>query len=273
MKKSNIIVFGGTDQTEIAGFEVVKEIKYLGVKIQDKKDIFKKFIDDKVSIAKKYRFWMPFILQGKILKASIGKTFWKGAILPTVLHGYEACAWSKNQINQLDKIQNVIFKNLLNLPTRAANAYAQAEIGASTQKFRDMKAKVLFLMHIVQNTNKLKNKVFKWWNTKQKWINICKNYLTELNIDLMQLEDLDKSTIKKMINDVQFKQWKLDANKISSIEAYVKSKKTFTPYKEWENTYQQTILRKFQCGSILVNSKPVRMLMIKDALFVTILRP
>ena len=55
-EKSNVIVFGGTEQTEIAGFEVVKEIKYLGVKIQDKKDIFKKFIDDKVSIAKNTDF-------------------------------------------------------------------------------------------------------------------------------------------------------------------------------------------------------------------------
>jgi hypothetical protein len=48
MEKSEIIVFGKTDQTKIGEIKIVESIKYLGVKIHDKKNIFREYIKEKL---------------------------------------------------------------------------------------------------------------------------------------------------------------------------------------------------------------------------------
>ena len=85
------------EKDEIGHIKVVKTIKYLGVKIQDTNNIFKEYISEKIKKAKRYKFWVNYILRGKTYKAHIGKVLWKGAILPTILHGMQACYLKKER--------------------------------------------------------------------------------------------------------------------------------------------------------------------------------
>ena len=61
---------------EIAGIRQTKQTKYLGVTITN---------DTKI-----YIFWINRMLANKIFKAKLGKLFWKGFILATIMHGAEA---------------------------------------------------------------------------------------------------------------------------------------------------------------------------------------
>lgn len=253
--KSEVIVFGGTEKTSICSMKCVSKIKYLGVIIEDKKNVFRQHIEKKIANAKKHRYWLPHILNGKILKAVIGKAFWKGKILPATLHGMDACSWNKAHIDQMDKIQNTVLKGLLNLPRRCPNAYVRAEIGISSALYRDIRLKLGLLVHIFQNTCYLKNDLIKQWNSALPWIKTCKSYLQKLNLEISEIETMTQKELKRRINALEALVWKADLCKLESLKYYVKYKDRIKEGSYLENSFEHTVIRLFQSGSILTNSK------------------
>ena len=69
---------------------------YFGVTLQNKRDCYKLHIIESMNKAKKYSNLMPAVIARGCNKLLIGKTYWKRAALPSILHGTEVVFLSKN---------------------------------------------------------------------------------------------------------------------------------------------------------------------------------
>ena len=210
-------------------------IKYLGVNIEDKSDIFGRYVKDKISKSLKYKFWVGRLLSGKIYKAALGKVFWKSAVLPSILHGAQACTWKENQIKQVDTLQTGIMKSLLNLPVRTAGCYVRGEIGISQHKFRDVKLKLGLLQHIVQNTEHLKNLILAEWDRGHRWIDRCKLYLDRIGLSVDDIEEMSKTKLKIVVNKIETLEWRNDMMTKSTLFYYRKVKTQIKQDRYWIN--------------------------------------
>ena len=74
MYKSDVMIVGSGDgcESKIAGFEVKKEIKYLG-----DKGSMKRTMCEKVIKAKRLRNWVSYLVGGRRRKMEMGRIIWK----------------------------------------------------------------------------------------------------------------------------------------------------------------------------------------------------
>ena len=91
-RKSQCILFNMKEKYEkISNIEVVEEIKYLGVIVQAKRNVFE---GQKNEIMKKKKIKRLSVLTNSVIEKSchrvmMGKTYWKGVVLPSALYGAE----------------------------------------------------------------------------------------------------------------------------------------------------------------------------------------
>ena len=111
-EKSVILIYNSDemDETkEIEGIPVAEETKYLGVKIINKKDIFR---DQRKNILKKAQR-MANVTNGVISKCCnkvmIGKTFWKNLALPGILYGANIMTLTDTEVTKLQIIENGVY--------------------------------------------------------------------------------------------------------------------------------------------------------------------
>ena len=69
--------------------------------------------------------------------------------------------YNENELQQLQRLNNNVYRVILEVPAYAACSALRAEIGASSSKARDIKNKLLFIKHILEeNGNDLVRNVF-----------------------------------------------------------------------------------------------------------------
>jgi hypothetical protein len=256
MEKSQVIVFGRNGKEKMGDIRIVESITYLGVKVQDKKNIYGGYVAEKLKKVAKYKYWINNILVGRTYKARLGKVFWKGAILPTILHGMQVCVWKKEEIKKMEIIQNNVMRSILNMPRRTPIAYIQGENGYSAHKYRDMKMKLTMLQHVLKNNRNLKEMLEgEWEQSGQKWIEVCKDYLERIKSDRDKIEEMSKEQLKKIIDAKETKEWRENMEKHEGLRIYRDVKKKIGQGRLWKNDRRETILRMYQSGAILTNGR------------------
>ena len=110
----------------------------------------------------------------------LGKTYWKGMVLPSALHGAEVIDMKGEEIDKLQKAENTAMRRNLRAPKWAAQAAIRGEIGISNMKSRIARSRLLYLRRIENGNNEVlkrilevskKNKKSKWWETTKKYMN------------------------------------------------------------------------------------------------------
>ena len=80
---------------------------------------------------------MPAVIAKSCNKILIGKTYWKKAALPSIMHGTEiVCFTKKKQISCLQTEENKAFRYTVNARKCTAISALRGEMGASLQKTR-----------------------------------------------------------------------------------------------------------------------------------------
>ena len=158
----------------------------------------------------------------------VGKTFWKGLVLPNLLFGLDITPYRKDELSKLQVYENKAFRNILGVPRYTAVEFLRGEIGASSMLARDAKNKILFLKHALKEGNNpmladivradMQNKITKWS------INTAK-YLNELNITIEQVQIIHKGAIEKRTNDWDNNKWKSNVSMRKTLKLYGKFKK------------------------------------------------
>ena len=137
------MIFNAKDRPEkIFDFPIVKQIKYLGLLIDDKRNCFdsqKKRIDNN---AHKYLSQMFSILGNCCNRMLIGKTFWKGLALTNLLYGADVINFTKTELDNLQIKDNKAYRIILKVTQSTAAEILRGEIGATSSRARDIKLKI-----------------------------------------------------------------------------------------------------------------------------------
>ena len=112
--KSEIIVFSSCEdgRTKVNGIKMVKQIKYLGITLSNKRNIMEDYVREKLDKSRNYECWMRYLLGGNHWEVNKDvhwrKSIWKGAISSSLMHGMAAIALKKKGLKRLEKVQNNI---------------------------------------------------------------------------------------------------------------------------------------------------------------------
>ena len=187
---------------EIEGIKVKNQIKYLGTTITNKKDCFQEHKKQIINKAHKYINQTASVAARSCNRLMIGKVFWKGVALPSLLHSTEAIFLTKDEINKLQILENKAYRLILRAPKYTPNSALRAEVGASCHYTRDIKTKLNYVRYIMKdNGNQIVKDIFLDQYEKQsiKWARVIKKYLQILNVNLqglLNMKNLDRRVLK-----------------------------------------------------------------------------
>ena len=160
--KSSILVYNNQENiTEIEGIKVVDKFKYLGLTVDNKKDIFKTQKQDMLDKLNRAASRTYSVIKRSCNKMLVGKTYWKGVILPSALHGIGLIDPTKKEISKLQTAENKTYRTILGARRGTATAAIRGETGASLMSSRFMKAKIMLARSIWRGKNKLVKEVLK----------------------------------------------------------------------------------------------------------------
>merc|ERR1711888_40940 len=90
----------------------------------------------------------------------IGKTFWKGVALPSILMGNQVVNLNLTQERELQTIENGVYRKILG-GGPAVLETMRGDIGASLMESRLMENKILFVKSIIEGNNELMKEIIK----------------------------------------------------------------------------------------------------------------
>ena len=159
-EKSNILVYNSKENIkEIEGIQVTEQIKYLGITIDNKRELFETHKKDVLKKAYNYSN-MVFMVTGKCVnKMLIGKAYWKNLVLPSLLYGTGVMTFNSKEISQLQGIENMTFRRILDARAYTPISALRGEIGSSLMITRIMESKLLLTKNILEGSNSITKQI------------------------------------------------------------------------------------------------------------------
>ena len=74
------------------------------------------------------------VIEKSCHRVMMGKTYWKGVVLPNALNGAKVIDMKGEEIDKLQKAENTAMRRILSAPKWAAQAAIREEIGISNMK-------------------------------------------------------------------------------------------------------------------------------------------
>ena len=114
-EKSKVLQIRGREKPEKVGnFEVVKEVKYLGIKVGGRgRYIFKLEREDVIKKAQIKAAQIKSYIKKSYDKTSVGKAIWMLQMMPSILYGKQVIILPKRVIKKLQTIENGVFRYLI----------------------------------------------------------------------------------------------------------------------------------------------------------------
>ena len=257
-EKSAILIFNSQEQPkEIANIPVVNQIKYLGVTVINKKKLFKEHINRMIQKAQKMANMTFGITQKCCNKLMIGKCYWKCLALPSFLHGVGVVSLTESDIKQLQTCENGVFRQILGAPRYSPICTLRGEVGASLMKTRIMEGHLKFLRSSMQGNNDLIRKVAReeLGSKKSSWAKTIQGYLKSVGLSTAELEVMNKSTLKRHMQDWDNRQWKEELEARTSIEVYRMAKTAIREDPIYDNTPASVVLFRARSNTLPLGTR------------------
>ena len=159
----------------------------------------------------------------------IAKILRETIFLNSILQNSEA--WysvSQNNINQLEKIDNILLKKIFELPTSTPSAFLHLELGTMPVRFILMVRRLSFLQYILKEKGDTLVHSFlvaqieqplkgDWWEQAQQDLAEININLSLAEISKMSVESFKKK-VKKCVNDLAFNWLKTEKQRSKKIE-------------------------------------------------------
>ena len=254
-EKSSILVYNNQENiTEIEGIKVVEKFKYLGLTVDNTRDIFKSQKQDMIDKVNRASNRTYSVIKRSCNKMLVGKTYWKGVILPSALHGISLMDPTKKEINKLQTAENKTYRTILGGRRGTAIAAIRGETGASLMSSRFMKAKIMLARSIWRGKNKLVKEVLQKMRGDRgnKWNKKLNSYLEQLGISFEQMVEMSPGQIKRKINKYDSGKWYEDMQTKRSLSIYRKFKKEIKDEKIYDNTISSELLFRARSNTSLL---------------------
>ena len=254
-EKSNIIIFNQKDKpNEIGGIQVVKQIKYLGIWVNDEKDMFKIHRQKKLESLERLTNMTHGIVKKACNRLIIGKTYFKSIVIPNVLYGSAVIDWNRKEERVLQTKQNEVCRKLLNAPKFCAVAALKGDIGLSDMKTRLMQSRLQYINNIEKRENELLKKVLQGLDLVDKeWKNRTEEYST--SAELEKGKKYTNVDIKRKCREWDTKKWEKELEAKKSLEIYRASKTEIREEKIYYNDIKSETWFKARANCLDLNGK------------------
>merc|ERR1711972_190554 len=252
--KSKILIYNNKEKIEeIQGIKTTNEIKYLGLTVTNNRDCFNNQKQHNKDEATKYSNIIPAIIYRSCNRLLIGKTYWKNIILPKILYGSEIINYTKTDIEALQQSENRAYRYIFQATKNTPVATLRGEVGASSQIARDMKTKLKYIKHLMEQENSLLCTIFEdmYKNTLSEWINTIRAYLKTLNITLSELKQTSSKQIDIKVREWDTEQWRINIQDKKTLQLYKNNKKGIKEETDiYDNTQGATLLFKSRTNTL-----------------------
>ena len=171
-------------EEDFEGIKVEKQIKYLGVKICDGRNLFKEQKKEIMIKAQRMSNMTYGIIKKSCNKILIGKIYWKTIALPSILYATKASTLNENEIQKLQRLENAVFRHILGAPPYAPICTLRGEIGSSLMKTCIMEGHIQYIRKMLQGKNSLLKEVIRIQveENKTRWAKVTMKYLTIITL-------------------------------------------------------------------------------------------
>ena len=248
-----LIINEELDRNEVEGIKIVNTIKYLGVLIDNKKKCFESQKNKIFNDANKFVGQIFAILGNSCNRMLIGKTYWKGLVLQCLLYCAEIICFTEEELKKLQTCDNKAFRYILKVPEYTAIEYLRGEIGASCSKARDIKNKILFLKHAMnEGGNRILARMVEddLEHKRTNWAKNIHKYLNLLGKTAEQIRAMKKTQIEKAINDWDSEKWRENMREKRTMRLYRECKEKPEESKWFMNNYQCAIMMRARADSL-----------------------
>ena len=228
------------------------------------------------------------VIEKSCNKILIGKTFWKGVALPSILMGNQVTNLNLTQVEKLQTIENGVYRKILGASGTVLETL-RGNIGASLMESRIMENKILFAKNIIEGKNKLIKEILrnmredednaKRINTEKemrrnmrkgddkekkkkivkvkgnKWMEQLDKYLEILNIEYGDIEEKDKKEIKRIIKEYDDNKWKAELESKPLARIYYEKKKEIKQEKIYDNRWSSVLLFRARANILDLNDR------------------
>ena len=256
-EKSSILVYNNKENIEeIDGIKVVNKIEYLGLKIDNERDIFKSQKMDLMDRAGKAASRTYSVIKRSCNKMLIGKTYWKGKIVPSVLNGIGLMNMSGEETNRLQSIENRVYGTILGARKGTPIAAIRGEVGASLVSTRNMRARIMLAHSIWNGKNEMVKEVLKRMRNDKSnpWNRRLNLYLKKLEISFEQMVAMKKRQIVRKILKYDSIRWYDDMITKTSLGIYSRKKREIKDERIYYNNRASELLFRARSNTLDLNT-------------------
>ena len=239
-EKTKIMKIRGRDiQEGITGYENVKETTYLGIKIGGKnRNIFEKENDLSIEEAEKKVNTLMAEVRKSADKVQVGKAIWKLMSIPAILFGRAVVPTFANRIVEIQKLENRVWRFLLDIGGYSTVAALRGEMGASLVKSRVMETVLQYVRSTMEGKFENVKEMMKDTIRVEKgnWYKRANSYRQELGLEWEELYNMSKVELKEKIRKWDTEEWEKEINLRSTLKYYREGKSKIG----YENCYRNS---------------------------------
>ena len=224
--KSKCMIYNKNEKPrEIEGLEVVGELRYLGMLVEDRCGLYDKHRERMIEKAKKLSKMAYSVVEKSCHRVMIGKVYWKSVVLPSVLFGMEVVDWREEDIEKLQRQENVALRRMLGAPRYATVAGMRGEVGIGTMKSRIVRGRIQYLRRKMQGRNELVKGVMRQMIIRDEgWWKKTRAYLEWAGISVEQVANIGKGEIRGKVAARMEEEWRQEVLEKKTLWLYGKCK-------------------------------------------------
>ena len=241
-KKTKCMVFNHREAIEnIEGIEVVEEWKYLGVLMRNEKSVFGRHRSAMLERMRRMSCLTNSVIERSSHRVLMGKAYWKGVVLPSVLYGMEAINLRVEDLEKLQRAENGTMRRLLRAPRRAAIAGMRGEIGIGTMKSRVVRGRLQYLRRVLQGNNSLMKRILeRVARANGQWMRWNRKYLEYVGLSYEDLKTKTGDQIRKAVAVVVEREWWEEVEERSTLNIYRMFKRNMKE-EDYDGGYESVI--------------------------------
>ena len=235
-KKSKILIFNEKEKPErLENLKVVKEIKYLGVKVTDKRKLYDEHKKEIIRRMQRMMNMTNCVIEKSVNRVMIGKTYWKSVVLPSVLYASAVIDFRKGEVEKMQRMENSVMRRILRARSYAPICALRGEIGASLMSARIMKERLNYEDSLYDGRNALLKEIYIEMSERRTgWKVTTAEYRREIGLS-DRYERVGREKISERVRSWDSDKWRGELENRSSLEIYKMSKRGFGDDEVYDN--------------------------------------